>query len=89
MCVVMMTGTGRSLDLQKLDVEDQGTVGRNTTHALAAVGLASRNGQATLTTNGHAFDTDVPTLNDLALAQLEGERGSFLVCCVAALASTL
>jgi hypothetical protein len=36
-------------------------------------------GQTALTTNGHADDTDVPTLDDLALASLEGERLTLLV----------
>lgn len=86
-CVVTSSNGGdRSLNLQQLNIEDQGAVARNATHALAAIGLAGRDGQTTLTTDGHALDTNVPALNDLALTQLEGERRSLLVGCVAILA---
>lgn len=67
------------LDLQQLDVEDQGAVAGDAWQALAAVGLAGRDSQATLASNGHALDTDIPALNDLALAQLKGKRRTLLV----------
>lgn len=75
------TSTASSLDLEQLDVEDQSAVGRNPSHALAAVRLAGGNDQTTLTTDGHALDTNVPTLDHLTLAELEAEGGAFLVGC--------
>lgn len=79
LCSRQRVGRGYSLDLQQLDVKDQSTVAGDAGHALAAVRLAGGNGQATLTADSHALDTDVPAVNDLALAQLEGERGALLV----------
>lgn len=75
----MVQRARRSLDLKKLDVEHQGAVGRDAGQALGAVGEVGRDGQATLAADGHAEDTDVPALDDLALAGLEGERLALLV----------
>lgn len=69
----------RSLDLEELDVKGQCAVGRDARKASGAVGKVGGNGQAALTANGHADDTNVPTLDDLALADLEGERLALLV----------
>ena len=55
----------RLLDLQHLDVEDQGAVGWNTRHRLAAIGKVCWDGQSALATNRHASNADVPTLDNL------------------------
>lgn len=68
-------------DLEKLDVEDQGAVGRDARKSLAAVGKVSRNADSTLTTDSHASNTNVPTLNDLSGTKLEAERLALLVGC--------
>lgn len=67
------------LDLEALDVEDQGGVGWDAREGLGAVGEVGGNGDSALTTDGHAGDTNVPTLDDLASAELEGERLALLV----------
>lgn len=66
-------------DLQKLDIEDELGVTGDTGESLLAVGELRRNGDTTLTTGGHTGDTNVPALDDLTLAQLEGERLALLV----------
>lgn len=71
------------LDLEELDIEGQGAVGRDAWDTLAAVGVVSGNGQSALATDGHASNADVPSLDDLALSELEGEWCPLLVCCVA------
>lgn len=70
------------LDLKELDVEDQSAVGGNAGKGTAAVGKVRGDGETTLTTNSHASNTDVPTLDHLTLAELEGERGTLLVGCI-------
>ena len=69
----------RLLDLQQLDVEDEGAVGRDAGEGFAAIGGRGGNRQATLAADSHAEDTDIPALDDLTLADLEGERGTLLV----------
>lgn len=69
----------RSFDLEQLDIKGERAVRRDAGQSLAAVGEAGRDGQATLATNGHADNADIPTLDDLALADLEGERLALLV----------
>lgn len=66
-------------DLQQLDIEDQLGVGWDAGNALLAVREMRRDRDAALATDGHAGDTDIPALDDLALAQLESERLSLLV----------
>lgn len=69
-------------DRNALDVEDQVGVGwdvRGST--LLAVCKRGGDRQATLTTSGHAGNTNVPALDDLADAELEGERLALLVGC--------
>ena len=73
----------RLFDLEKLDIKGQLAVGRDAGESLGAVGEGSGNGQATLASNGHADNTDVPTLDDLALANLEREGLALLVGCTA------
>lgn len=75
------------LDLEELDVEDQGAVGGDAGKGAAAVGVVGRDGEATLATDSHAGNTDVPALDDLTLAELEGERGTLLVSCIKTLVS--
>ena len=67
------------LDLKKLDIEDQSAVGRDAGHGPAAVGQVGGDGQATLTADLHTGNTDIPALDDLALAELECERRALLV----------
>ena len=72
---------GHLLDLEKLDVEDKLAVGGNARQSLAAVGKMCGNGQTALATDGHAGNTDIPALDDLALTKLKGKWRSLLVCC--------
>lgn len=73
---------GRPLfDLQQLNIEDQLRVGGDTREGLSAVGHLGRNRNATLTTDSHAGHTDVPSLDNLALAELEAKRLALLVGC--------
>lgn len=74
------------LDLKQLDVEDQGAVAWDAGDSLGAVGETGRNGQTTLTADGQASNTDVPTLDDLTLPELKGEGRALLVGCVRTLA---
>lgn len=67
------------LDLQKLNIEDELGVAGDSGESLLAVGELRRNGDTTLTTGGHAGNTNVPALDDLTLTQLEGERLALLV----------
>lgn len=68
------------VDLDNLDVEDEGgATGNVRGSATGAVGVVSGDGDAALGANGHAGDTDVPALDDLAAAELEGERLALLV----------
>jgi hypothetical protein len=75
-----MANEVRLLDLQKLDVEDESAVGGNTWHLLAAIGQVGGNGKSSFATNGHANDTNVPSINDLARTESEGECFALLVC---------
>ena len=69
----------RLLDLEELDVEDERAVRRDAGNGPAAVGEVGGDGKAALTTDGHADDANVPALDDLALADLEGKRRALLV----------
>ena len=70
------------VDRDDLDVEDEGGTARNVWgSATGTVGVVSGDGDPALSANGHAGDTDVPALDDLALAELEGEGLAFLVGC--------
>lgn len=77
----MAVVTARSLDLEELDIEDQCAVTGDAGHATGAVGKVSRDGQTTLAADGHADNTNIPALDDLALTGLEGERLALLVGC--------
>lgn len=68
-------------DLQQLDIEDQLRVAGDAGESLLAVRKVGGDGDAALTTDSHAGDTDIPTLDDLTLTQLEGERLALLVGC--------
>lgn len=74
-----MTVSSSLLDLKELDVEDKLRVGGDAGQSLLSVCKSGRDGDATLTTDSHAGDTDVPTLDDLTLSELEGERLALLV----------
>lgn len=75
--------SSRLVDRNALDVEDQVRVGRNVRGStLLAVGHGGGNGEAALTTGGHASDTDVPALDDLTNTKLEGKRLALLVGCI-------
>lgn len=75
----------RLLDLQELDIEHQGAVGRNSGLSFAAIRRLGGDSKSTLTTNGHAGNTNIPALNDLALAELECERLAGFVGCTRAI----
>jgi hypothetical protein len=79
--VVHITWYRRRLtDRDALDVEDQVRVGRDVRgRTLLAVCERSGDGEATFTARGHAGDTDVPALDNLADAKLEGEWLALLV----------
>ena len=66
-------------DFEELDVEDQLRVGGDAGKSTLAVGEMRGDADAALTTDGHAGNTDVPALDDLALAELEGKRLALLV----------
>ena len=68
-------------DLKELDVEDQLRVTRDAGKSLLAVGEMGRDRDATLSTDSHASNTDVPALDDFALTELEAERLALLVGC--------
>lgn len=67
------------LDLEKLDVEDQGAIRGNAVKTLVSVGHVGGDGKAALAANRHAENTDIPALDDLTLSDLEGERLALLV----------
>ena len=66
-------------DLKELDIEDHLRVGWDSGKGLLSVCEMRRNRNAALTTDSHAGNTDIPALNDLALAELEAERLALLV----------
>jgi hypothetical protein len=70
-------------DGDALDVEDQVRVGRDVRRCtLLAVCHRGGDGEATLAASGHASDTDIPALDDLANTELEGKRLALLIGCV-------
>jgi hypothetical protein len=69
------------VDGDQLEVEGEFRVGRNARQALATVCKLWWNDDSTLTTNGHALDSNVPTLNNRTVADLEAEWLAFLVRC--------
>lgn len=78
------------VDRDALDVEDQVGVGGNVRGSTAlAVGHGSGDGEATLAAGGHASDTDVPALDDLADAELEGKGLALLVGCGSGVSSVI
>jgi hypothetical protein len=76
-CVVAVVPS--LLDLNTLDVEDQGGVLGDAGERLRAVGVVGRDGDTSLTTNLHAGNTDVPALDDLTGTELEAEGLALLV----------
>ena len=77
----------RSLNFQQLDVKGQLAVGGDAGHTPRAISQMGGDGQATLATNGHADNTDVPALDDFILADLEREGLALLVgfACISSL----
>jgi len=69
------------VDGDQLEIEGEFRVGRNARHALATVCKLWWNDDSTLTTNCHALDTNVPTLNYRTVANFEAERLAFFVRC--------
>lgn len=67
------------LDLQELDIKYQGGVARDTRLRSAAVGQLGGDGDAALSAHLHALETNLPSLDDLTLAETEGERLALLV----------
>jgi hypothetical protein len=68
------------LDLEELNIEDQSRVSWDTRKTLLSVGEVCGNCQSPFTTNGHACNTNVPTLNYFTSSELEAEWLAFLVC---------
>lgn len=66
-------------DLKTFNIKDQLRVGRNTGESLLAVRKVRRDGDTALRANCHASNSNLPALDDFALAELEGERLSLLV----------
>lgn len=63
------------MDLHKLRVKDESSIGRNdSTSAAVAVAKRRRNGQLAPLTDLHSQKTLVPALDDLALTNDEGQR---------------
>ena len=71
----------RLLDLEELDVEDEGAVAGDAGQGPAAVRHVGGDSETPLAADGQAEHTDVPALDDLALANLEAERLALLVGC--------
>ena len=68
------------VDLDDLDVEDEGGAARDVWgSATGTVGVVGGDGDPALGADGHAGNTDVPALDDLAATELEGERLALLV----------
>lgn len=68
------------LEVDELDVEDQCGVARDVGRGTAsAVGQVGRAGQPPLLSDLHAYNSLVPSLDHLALSELEGE---WLALCV-------
>lgn len=72
-------GENGLFDFEQFDVKDELRVGGDTGQSFLAVCEVRGDGDAALATGGHASDTDVPALDDLALAELEGEWLAFFV----------
>ena len=77
--VAMLAREAASANIEKLDIERKLRVWRNATGAFVAVGEFRRNRYTTLATNGHAWDTAVPALDDFATAEGEGEWRALFV----------
>lgn len=69
------------LDAQQLDVKDERRVAGNARKRLVSIGHLGGNSDATLSTSGHAGETEIPALDDLTSAELEAERAALLVGC--------
>lgn len=73
-------GSQHLRELEHLQVEHKGAVGRDTGLRLAAVCKLGWDCDSSLTTNLHAEHTDVHSLDNLTGANLELESWSLLVC---------
>lgn len=62
-----------SLNLQQLDVEDKGAVGRNIRHRLTTVCVLGWDSESSFTTNLHTENTNLPAFDDLVGTELEAE----------------
>lgn len=68
------------VNFKELDVENQSAIGWNSRQCLLAIGKIGWDSDSSLAANGHASDTNIPTLDDLASAKFEREGLSTLVC---------
>ncbi len=75
--------TSLGLDGEHLYLKDEVRVGWNAGHVLAAVAQVCRYRDPSFSADRHSSNADVPTLDDLARAKLEGERLALSVCYVA------
>jgi len=85
----MLSSDGaRLVDLHELSLEDQGRVGGdNTANSTVAVGKVRGDGELALLANLHAQKALVPALDDLAIANGEGERVTAVVAGIELLAA--
>jgi len=70
----------RLVQRDEFEVERELRVWWDARELLVSVGVVCWNDDASLSTDTHALDTNVPTLDDIALAELELERFTFGVC---------
>jgi hypothetical protein len=70
----------RLVDRQTFDIKMQLRICRDAFLSLLAVRKIGWNSKTTLAASGHARDTDVPSFNDFANAELEFEGLPFGVC---------
>jgi len=71
-----LTSLTRLLDSKELDLEVEGGSLGDSGDLLVSVSQVGRDGQLSFTTNGHADESLVPTLNDLSTTEEEREGGT-------------
>lgn len=76
-------------DADQLGLEDKNAVGRDRTHASAAVGPLGLDGQRALLSRAHVEQALVPTLDNLTLADVEAQRLASVVTGIKLLATIL
>lgn len=71
-----LTSLTRLLDSKELDLEVEGGSLGDSGDLLVSVSQVGRDGQLSFTTNGHADESLVPTLNDLSTTEEERKGGT-------------